>query len=172
MPAYSPVFTAPPPLKETSEILFSEIDKEMTSPDGDNLTIQLLFSTLLLKLSRKRPNDYDQKISLQHETKFSRFITLIENKYTETRDASVYASMMGMTYKSLHHICKLASKQTPKQLIDSHTILEAKRRLVVERVQVRQLAYDLGIEEATNFTKYFKKQTLTTPSQFKENFKG
>ena len=77
-----------------------------------------------------------------------------------------------MTYKSLNKICKLAVNQTAKQLIDAHTILEAKRKLVIEGIQVQELAYELGFEEVTNFVKYFKKHTLVTPSQFKENFKG
>jgi|TARA_B110000902_G_scaffold265723_1_gene350866 AraC family transcriptional activator of pobA len=51
-------------------------------------------------------------------------------------------------------------------------VLEAKRQLVVENIQVNQLAYALGFDEVTNFIKYFKKHTLLTPTQFKKSVEG
>jgi len=64
---------------------------------------------------------------------------------------------------------KLATKQTTKQLIDAYVILEAKRKLSIENIRVQQLADELGFDEVTNFVKYFKKNTLLTPSQFKKS---
>lgn len=58
----------------------------------------------------------------------------------------VYAQRLHITYKTLNHLCKLACQQTAKQLIDHYTILEAKRRLILTRQAVQQLAYDLGFE--------------------------
>ena len=96
---------------------------------------------------------------------------LLEKNYTTLRDAKAYAELLSLTYKSLNEICKLSSTQTTKQLIDAHTILEAKRKLCIDDIRIQQLADELGFDEVTNFVKYFKKHTLLTPTQFKKSLK-
>ena len=51
-------------------------------------------------------------------------------------------------------------------MIDAFTLIEIKRRLIISNVTTQKLAYDFGFEDASNFVKYFKKQTGATPSQF------
>ena len=170
--SYSPVLTCDLVLKESCEALLYEINKEQQHSSSDALLMQLLFASLLLMVLRKQPSGYANRLSEKQTKKFTRFFTLIEENYMTTREASVYAEMLGTSYKSLNRICKLAVNQTAKQLIDAHTILEAKRNLVIEDLQVQTLAYKLGFEEVSNFVKYFKKHTLVTPSKFKANFKG
>ncbi|WP_028865719.1 AraC family transcriptional regulator [Psychromonas aquimarina] len=169
--SYLPVLILTPSLQESCEALMHEINKEQNNLNCNNLLVQLLFSTLLLKLTRERGTDHFKHLSESRAQKFAQFLLLIEQHYTVTREASVYADMMHITYKSLNQICKLASNQTAKQLIDAHLILQAKRKLIVDSYQVQQLAYQLGFDEVTNFVKYFKRHTLLTPSQFKECFK-
>ena len=168
-----PILTVENQLKDSFESLIREIDRELNCVSYNSLIAQFLFSALLLKLDRERPvSHFDDQLSEQQAVKFLQFIELIENNFATNRDASAYAQKIHVTYKSLNQICKLACNCTPKQLIDSHTILEAKRRLVIEKVQINQLAYDLGFDEVSNFIKYFKKHTLVTPAQFKSNHSG
>ncbi len=167
----TPVLTVDHALKESCEALFSEIENVTGSKLYDPLILQLLFTSLLLKLHREKPDSIVQQLSEAQRQQFSLFKSLMDIHFTSTRDASAYAKIMGTTYKSLHQLCKIATNQTPKQLIDAHTILEAKRRLAIENIQVTQLAYEIGFEEVSNFVKYFKKQTLVTPEQFKESLK-
>lgn len=170
--SYMPVFTLSDSVKSSCETLLQEINKEQINPNCEKQIIQLLFSSLLLILTRERPNVYSNHLSESRSKKFLQFMSLVEENFISKRDASIYADMMHMTYKSLNQICKLASNQTAKQLIDAHTILEAKRKLIVENLQVQTLSYELGFDEVTNFVKYFKKHTLLTPSKFKASFKG
>jgi len=170
--SYMPVFTLSDSVKISCEALLQEINREQNNPNCEKQIIQLLFMSLLLILTRERPSVYSNHLSESRVKKFLQFMSLIEESFISTRDASIYANMMHMTYKSLNQICKLASNQTAKQLIDAHTVLEAKRKLVVESIQVQTLAYELGFDEVTNFIKYFKKHTLLTPSQFKASLKG
>ena len=97
---------------------------------------------------------------------------LVESNYTVSRNASFYADEMGISYKSLNKLCKLVIQKTAKQLIDEFTIIEIKRSLIVEKIEVKEIAYELGFHEVTNFIKYFKRHTLITPFQFKINHRG
>ena len=169
---YAPVIDIKKQLKKSCESLLSELVLEQEACPKEGLLMQLLFSTLLIKTTREMPDATSNNLSEVRLRKFHHFLQLIKDRNNPSREASDYAALMNMTYKSLNEICKLASKQTAKQMIDAEIILEAKRKLAVEDIQVQVLAYDLGFDEVTNFVKYFKKHTLLTPSQFKQTFKG
>ena len=166
----TPVLTVNQSLKTSCDRLLSEISNVMGKDRYDSLIFQLLFTSLLLKLDREKPTTHGYQLSEVRTKQFSYFLSLVEKHFTFTKDAAEYAEMMGMSYKTLNQLCKLATNQTPKKIIDAHTILEAKRRLAIEDIQVTQLAYELGFEEVSNFAKYFKKHTLVTPNKFQDDF--
>ncbi len=169
---YSPTFKLTPLLNESCEVFLSEIEKEQDNLEPSSHLLQLMLATLLTKLIDARPKENTQYISESRSKIFLLFIKNIELNFKKTREATQYAKVLNITYKALNQICKLASNQTAKQLIDAHTILEAKRQLAVDNIQIQQLAYAFGFDEVTNFVKYFKKHTLLTPTQFKKFIKG
>lgn len=168
----APVLTVQGSVKESFEVLLAEIQNVSGENPHDRLIFQLLFTALVLKLHQLQSDVNQHQVSEQQRHQFEQFLSLIEDKYTSVKDASYYADLMGMSYKSLNQVCKSVTRQTPKQIIDAHTILEAKRKLAIERIQITQLAYELGFEDVSNFVKYFKKHTLVTPSQFQANLTG
>jgi len=167
--SYSPVFPLTKPTRSTCDVLLHEIQQEYQIVKTDLSFLNLLFSALLTKITSARPLLYERYLSDTRAKTFMQFISLLEKNHASIRDATVYASMLNMTYKSLNQICKLATQQTTKQLINAHIILEAKRKLSIEDIRVQQLADELGFDEVTNFVKYFKKNTGLTPSQFKKS---
>jgi len=170
--SYSPAFSLSKETRSSCDVLLAEIINEYQVKKPNLKFLNLIFSAVLTKLSNERPRSYEHYLSESRTEKFMTFIQLLEVNHTNTRDAKIYADMLHMTYKSLNQICKLATKQTTKQLIDAYVILEAKRKLSIENIRVQQLADELGFDEVTNFVKYFKKNTLLTPSQFKKSIQG
>jgi len=168
----APILTVQDAVKESFEVLMTEIRNVSGEKPHDRLVFQLLFTVLVLKLHQIRSDSNDPRVSERRRKQFTSFLSLIEENYTAGKDASLYADLMGMTYKSLNLICKSVIGQTPKQIIDAHTVLEAKRRLAIENIQITQLAYELGFEDVGNFIKYFKKHTLMTPLQFQNSLDG
>lgn len=164
---YNPIIKTNKSLKVSCESLLKEIMTEQNNSESNGLIINLLFSALFIKVMKKISQPQSKALSESRNNKFRHFILLVEDRSITTREARDYAQRLNMTYKSLNEICKLASNKTAKQLIDLETILEAKRKLAVENIQVQALAYALGFDEVTNFVKYFKKHTSLTPSQFK-----
>ncbi len=168
----SPVINTIGPLRQSCESLLLEMKKIKGDQAFDDMVLQLLFTTLLIKLYREKPTQYVNQLGEIRARKFTRFLSMVEEHFVTTKSATAYAEMMGITYKSLNQICKLATNKTPKQLIDAHTILEAKRRLAIDDTAISRLAYELGFEEPSNFIKYFKSKALITPHQFKKIQKG
>ena len=169
-----PVLTVKDRLKLSCERLLHELDLELNTGKGNEQLIHCLFTALLLQFRKVRPDSILSKVGLTatQTTRFHHFIKLIELHLQHSRDASFYASQLNTSYKTLYSLCKKAVQQTPKQIIDAHTILEAKRRLVIDNTGIGQIAYDLGFNDETNFSKYFKKKTLLSPSQFRKIHSG
>lgn len=164
----SPIIHLDQSLKASCENIISELKRIKEDPHHDRIITQLLFSTLILKLSREKQPYTTTNISESDRKRFQQFMSLIEQNYSSRKDASVFAVNMGVTYKTLNRICQSVTHKTPKQIIDSQTILEAKRRLVIGNSRISQLAYELGFEDSSNFVKYFKKHTTLTPNQFQK----
>lgn len=80
---------------------------------------------------------------------------------------SDYAKQLHVTPRTLSRACHAIREINPKQLIDRHFVLEAKRKLVLGDETVEEIAFDLGFSEATNFVKFFKRLTGTTPEAFR-----
>ena len=130
--------------------------------------LRLLLKLLLLKAERKRHAITPQEGNSAWVIKFGEFRNYLEKHIIETRNANDYADMMRISYKHLNEICKSISGKTAKEFIDNYVVLEIKRQLATSDHSIKELAYQLGFDEPTNFVKYFKKRTNRSPAQFKK----
>ncbi|MCG1036688.1 AraC family transcriptional regulator [Polaribacter sargassicola] len=128
--------------------------------------INSLFTILISKAENIKQN---QTIYIKDSSKisvFKKFTSLIEHNLSKSRNASFYANELAITYKHLNSICKDLVNKTAKNVIDDYIILQAKRSLINSSIKSTELAYSLGFDDPTNFTKYFKKNTGLTPNSF------
>lgn len=96
------------------------------------------------------------------------FKELLEKNFRNEKSVKRYATLLNISEKILHKASTQLIDKTPKQLIDQRVILEAKRLLVHSNLSIKEIAYDLGFEEPTNFIKYFRKHSGMTPAEFRE----
>ncbi|NJB81923.1 AraC family transcriptional regulator [Wenyingzhuangia aestuarii] len=129
--------------------------------------IAALLDLYFLKLERKSHHNKLQSNNAKQYHLFIQFKNLVESKYTTTRNVKDYANMLLITTKLLNQVVKHFTLNTAKSFIDEYVILEAKRAMVSTEKSLKEVAYTLGFDEVTNFTKFFKKHTRRTPKQFK-----
>lgn len=98
------------------------------------------------------------------------FKDLWEQKFCDEKSVNKYASELSISEKQLHKATTTLFEKTPKQIIDERILLEAKRLLVHSNQSIKEIAYELGYDEPTNFIKYFRKHVNATPSEFREQF--
>lgn len=130
--------------------------------------IGALLSIYLLKLNEEDKRSTAKTLDNKNLDYFNHFKLLVEENFSKTRDAKVYASDLSISYKHLNEVCKKIAKTTAKSFIDSYVILEAKRMLVTTSLSVKEIAFALGFDEPTNFLKYFRKHTNLTPVEFRK----
>ena len=70
--------------------------------------------------------------------------------------------------KALSRMCIAAVGVPAKVVINQRLILEAKRLLAHTTLPVQSIGSALGFDEATNFVKFFRKATGTTPLTFRQ----
>ncbi|MCL2916515.1 helix-turn-helix domain-containing protein [Shewanella corallii] len=167
---YSPVLELDTCNFARTKALVDEIQTELACDDGDPLIVMYLFSALTLLHRRLKTLGEVDDISPTHSRQLAKFIALLQQHYEQIRDANWYADQLATTYKTLNLITKAATSLTAKQMIDAYAITEIKRRLVISKVTTQQLAWDFGYEDASNFVKYFKKETGMTPSTFRNDY--
>ena len=77
---------------------------------------------------------------------------------------------MNVSEKRLTNATARTFGKSPKTIIDERVTLEAKRLLIHTNLSIKEVGYDLGFEEPTNFIKYFRKHNNKTPIEFRESY--
>jgi AraC-like DNA-binding protein/mannose-6-phosphate isomerase-like protein (cupin superfamily) len=99
---------------------------------------------------------------------FLQFKNLIEEKYTTLKNVSDYASILHIKPVLLNEISKQLSGITAGEHIRNRVILEAQRYLYNTDLSAKEIAYKLGFDDPHYFSRFFKKYTNQTPSEFKD----
>ena len=95
------------------------------------------------------------------------FKQLLNKKYATDHMVSNYADELAVTSDYLNKTVKNLTGKSAKDHIQSKLITEAKRSLLFSSLSNKELAYELGFDEASHFNNFFKKITGQTPSEFR-----
>jgi AraC-like DNA-binding protein len=128
--------------------------------------VAALIDLYLLRLERNSRTNIEQNNS-KHYPVFIRFKNLVEENYIKTRNVKDYAEMLSMTTKHLNEVVKVFTLNTAKTFIDNYVVLEIKRTIVSTHRSFKEIAFDTGFDELTNFTKFFKKNMNLSPKEFR-----
>jgi AraC-like DNA-binding protein len=93
---------------------------------------------------------------------------LIEENYKEEKNSDFYARKMGLSSKRLNEIVKKASGCTITQMIHNRLILEAKREMVSQNKTIQNISYELGFENPSYFSRFFKKHENISPKEYSQ----
>jgi len=96
-----------------------------------------------------------------------RFRVLLLKHFSSIKKPSAYAEMMNISESYLNEVLKKYTGFALSYLIRQQIILEAKRLLLYTELSVKEIAYQLGYEEATYFSRIFKNFAKMTPLTFR-----
>ncbi|MBB2950676.1 helix-turn-helix domain-containing protein [Sphingobacterium sp. JUb56] len=142
------------------KIISTEVDKE----DADEELIKALLNVLIVQcygLSVKYPVK-DHNVQSIYDS----FKALLKQHYHKQHQVKFYADRLNVTTRTLNQSVRKSTLKTPKQLIDAHLLLEAKRLLYWSKVPAKEVAWELGFETDSYFNRFFKKYTGETPKEF------
>ncbi|AXT59622.1 AraC family transcriptional regulator [Aquimarina sp. AD10] len=129
--------------------------------------VRTIFVSLLIQIKRLTVYQHETFESKRFKD-FIQFKVLISKHYQENHNAKEYAMHMGVSYKYLNDICKELGNKTAKAFIDNWLLLEIKRNLSEKKYTTQEIAFRMGFREPSNFIRFFKKFTGTTPNRFEK----
>ncbi|WP_299113949.1 helix-turn-helix domain-containing protein [uncultured Winogradskyella sp.] len=98
------------------------------------------------------------------------FNFLVEQHFRKEHSVGFYADMLFKSPKTLsNNFAKL--NQSPLQIIHERIVLEAKRLLIYTDKTAKEIAYEVGFDDASHLSRLFKKHTSQSPSDFKKKLK-
>ncbi|AEV96658.1 AraC family transcriptional regulator [Niastella koreensis] len=95
------------------------------------------------------------------------FNLLVENHYKKEHSVKFYANQVNRSPKTLSNLFALYNEKSPLTVIQERIVLEAKRLLLFTDKSAKEIAFELGFEDAAYFSNFFKKNTETSPSDFR-----
>jgi AraC family transcriptional activator of pobA len=125
-----------------------------------------LFMYELAGISKTHRNETDFKITRKENILMS-FFKILPLHFKEERSVQFYAGLLFITPKHLTKTVKELTNKTCGELIDEMVIIEAKLLLNDASLSVSNVADYLHFSDQFFFSKFFKKHTGFTPTEFR-----
>ena len=155
-----------PRLESLINMMLEELEEQ-----GANYTEMIyhhFLSTLLyLERIKTAQSDFDTNQNSDLSTVVA-FKNLVATQLSESHNIDYYANQLGISAKKLTQLTKEFLQSTPALVIKEIKTLEAKRILSNQKVSIKEVAYQLGFDQPTYFTKFFKKEVGVTPKEFQQ----
>ncbi|WP_347219865.1 helix-turn-helix transcriptional regulator [Chryseobacterium sp.] len=165
-----------PTQMQISEVSFGKcldllhgIEQEFGQLQNDsNHLIRSLLYQLLVILNRYYASAYNVQRDTSIHSDFYRFRSLLEKKLGDDRSVEAYSKMLNISPGFLNKICRQFSGLSAQQMIHYKLISEIKK-LLYQNKSAKEISYELGFSDPSNFNRFFKKFTGITPQQYRRN---
>lgn len=148
-------------------VFFEEFQNE-DNVQGEMLRILLKRVIIIFTRLAKRQLYSELQYSDKELDLVRQFNTHVELNFRKKHKVADYADMLNKSPKTLSNAFKQLEQKTPLQLIHERIELEAKRLLRYTDKTTKEIAYELGFDDASKFSRFFKTQTGSYPTAFKE----
>lgn len=151
--------------------LLQEIEQEFGQIQNDsNHMIRSLLYQLLIILNRYYAGAYDVQRDTCIHADFYRFRSLLEKRILQDQTVEAYTRMLNVSPGFLNKICRQFSGMSAQQMIHHKLVSEIKKQLYQNK-SVKEICYELGFSDPSNFNRFFKKIAHITPQQYRKNIK-
>ena len=96
---------------------------------------------------------------------------LLDRHLTQEKSPAAYAAMLNISEVYLNEAVKCATGLSAGAYIRGRVIVQAKRQLTYTSLSAKEIAYSLGYDDYTYFSKLFRKCVGMSPSDYRKNLK-
>ncbi|HEY4786262.1 MAG TPA: helix-turn-helix transcriptional regulator [Bacteroidales bacterium] len=154
--------------KEMSNI-FQKLEKEVNEKDSFSLEIIRGYLVVLSGIiGRMTSKNNLTGILNQKEDKLRDFMNLVDKYYSMQKGVTFYANELNITANYLNMLSRQMLGKNAGEIISQRVMLEAKRLLYHTTSDISEIAFNLGFDDPSYFTRFFRKHEKNTPSVFRE----
>jgi AraC family transcriptional activator of pobA len=150
------------------EELLTKINTEYTNPNDWQQRMLAAYLTLLLTyLSRLYVEQFKAQPSSLERNLLKSYQGKINESFRELKEVGDYASQLNISPGHLSEVIKTQSGKPAIKHIHERLVLEARRLLFHTSNSLKEIAFDLGFSDASYFNRFFKRETGSTPAEYR-----
>ena len=123
---------------------------------------------MLTDLSTLQGNATSASPASRGEIIFEQFLNLLGSQASIQRSTNYYASQLCITPGHLSAVVRRQSGQSVMQWVNRRIAMQAKLLLRHSDRTVADIAFDLRFENASFFTRFFRRETGLSPSEYRK----
>lgn len=100
---------------------------------------------------------------------FRKFIKSVMDSHILSREVLYYANELGVSCGYLNEVCNEVSNHSAKEIIDSAVAAKLKYELLYTTKSIQELADEFNFPSQSYFSRYYKRLTGVTPTEFRKN---
>jgi AraC-like DNA-binding protein len=152
------------------KLLFDVFMEEFKTSDNiQNEILLVLLKRLIIYVTKLAKSEYVPATIIAEE-KFHtirKFNLLVEAHFKSEHSVGFYAAQLCKSPKTLSNLFAVYNHKSPSQVIQERIIIEAKRLLFYTDKPVKHVTFELGFEDVSYFSNFFKKHTGSSPQEFR-----
>lgn len=147
------------------------IDEFATRDTIQTDMLQMLLKQLVIITTRLAKDQYiSEKIFEDEKFDLIRQYNLhVDKHYKKEHQVQFYASALNRSPKTLANLFAQYNYRSPSLIIHDRIISEAKRLFYYTEKSAKEIAFELGFNEAAHFSRFFKNATGQNTSNFRKN---
>lgn len=101
-----------------------------------------------------------------------RYLSLLDEHYAERWSVTRYAEALGTTPYKLNSALRRCTGQHAAELMRKRFATEAKRLLIFTDLAIADIAYSLGYQDTSHFSRAFRDITCASPTEIRQAARG
>jgi len=164
-----PIITLDKDQNSSMQSLIHVFEDEFQTKDNiQGEMLRMLLKRLIIKCTRLvKAQTFGHSVGNDSSETIRKFNVLVDEHYKSLKQVADYAELMFKSPKTLSNVFKQHGDKSPLQVIHDRIVIEARRQLLKSDRSAKEIAYDLGYDNVSSFSKLFKKCTKLTPVEFK-----
>lgn len=151
------------------KLLYELFASEYQLRKGESAVLISLLKTIITKLDAIKQKQFPcQKAHQYSIDTFDRFQMLLDKHVLEHKKVGFYAEKLNITPRKLGETIKSVLNKSTTDVIAERLLIACKRKLLYSNNTIAEVAYLLGFEDNSYFTKFFKKLTSLTPKAYRD----
>lgn len=126
-------------------------------------------NALFIKISVQFKHLEISLIPTQRNPYVQQFLALVSQYYAQEKRVGFYASQLFISPKYLHELCAEQMGIGPQEIIANRIASEALSLLSMGQLSVKEIAIRLGFNDTDYFSRFIRKKTNKTPTEWIRN---